>query len=181
MKNILNKFKLMIEKLLNFLFKNNKKLFFTLGATPVNLMLNELNDVTDNNRALILRRYTRENYSEALEKMSKELDNELNPFEVDFPNYDPNIDIFPVKIIKYINDSIKDSVSDVLSTTLLKVKDSGGLDLLINKIKNTDTIFNLKKEIHNVVIKSIDESSFIINEGKPLGELGEQTINNIIR
>ena len=110
----------------------------------------------------------------------EEVVNNISTFEEAFPNYDPNIPIIPVKILNYFNNILKDSVSDILSSSILKIKDSGVLDILLKNSLQSNSLLNVQDKVPSHIVKAIEDSNTIINQGQPLGEIGDITINQLV-
>ena len=179
MKYILNFFIKYYKKILNLIFKNKKGRFFTMGAMPAHLVLGELENVVDNNRALVLRNENLNmKHCDAIEDFCNKLSNEQDSFDTLFPNYDPNTPILPVKIFKHISGFIEDKFSDVLSTSITKAVKSGGFDMFISDGLKRDTFLNLNSSNREVIINAVKENAGIIH--KPLGSFGDITLNETI-
>ena len=181
--SLTRKFSLMTKrvkkKLIGFIsllsLHRHSKLYFSLGHIPYNLMVIPLDNPEDENLALVKTNRGRMEYSEARDKFSQELNNESTPFAEAFPNYLPSIDIIPVKIFKYINNSMNDNMSDLFCKTINKVGSSGAFYLFINNLKDKDFILPLYKKVPAELINKISLSRTVFNGAKPLGTFGYQT------
>ena len=159
--------------------KNNIRLF-SLGANPFILIpvIAEVNHIEDN-RALVPVPRRGTEFNERLESFCSELIKEQNSFYTDFPDYDPNTPIFPVKLLNYLGESFKENISDILTMTLQKLGKSGALDIFQNKIRlnQKGSVFNKTEIVSSDISETIQEIS---NPERPLGDFGDQSLNDFI-
>lgn len=127
----------------------------------------QANLLQDHNNDLINRKIE---LSSNLERTVKELNPEISSFEESFPDFNPQEDILPVSLIKYLSRKFH----NLGNTTLDEVKIS---DKVNNNLDSSDTIIeNVTGEVSNSISKVFSSQSPL----RPLGEAGETTLNQII-
>ena len=169
--------KINIKYLLN-LFKN-KKILFILGSTPiVNVILENEDLVSDNSQALVPVSQ-QPNHVDRLEEFAKTLSNEVRPFSEDFPKYDPNTPLIPVKIVNGIINIFKSEVSDLISMTINKIGSSGAVGIFQQNFKEKEG--KIIQDYNDIPEQGIQDYIIVSKSaGKPLGEYGEVSLNQII-
>lgn len=146
-------------------YQNNTQIFPSNNNTQI-----VPSQVTTNNQILISEQPVSDSTISNLEKVCKELDPTPTSFSESLPNYDSNEDIILIKAVKGVFRFFID-----LSTEQRDAKQINE-EIENNLLTKDNVIEKIPEELHSEIVKVYSN----LSEYKPLGQLGEYTLNETI-
>lgn len=146
-------------------YQNNTQIFPSNNNTQI-----VPSQVTTNNQILISEQPVSDSTISNLEKVCKELDPTPTSFSESLPNYDSNEDIILIKAVKGVFRFFID-----LSTEQRDAKQINE-EIENNLLTKDNVIEKIPEELNSEIVKVYSN----LSEYKPLGQLGEYTLNETI-